>query len=274
MVGAGQTTNRTFFDRMGGLRHRLDLIGTLTVDEITRAYSGSVVGLSWILIKPMLLIGLYGALFGYIFQTRGGPAQTGVEYVLVLLTGLLPWLIFSEAVTAATGSITSSAGLVTKVLFPIEVLPITKVLGATLSGLIGLLLLLLAIVFMQLAGWTVLLVPLLLAGQLAFTLGLGWFLSAINVAVRDTSQILPLGLMVWMFLSPVVYTKEMVPTALGVVFAVNPMSYFLEGYRVILLSNQPPTLQIWFVVILVSVGAFLGGFWVFDRMRPTFADFL
>ena len=274
MIGTGTRMNRSFSESLSGLLKNFELIRILTVDELRRTYTGSLMGLSWILVKPVLLISLYGVLFGIVFQVRSGPRQTGTEYLFVLLAGLLPWLIFSEAVSAAAGSITANTSLVTKIVFPIEVLPVSKVLGTMLSGLVSLTLLVVVLAYLNRIGWTLVLLPVMIMAQLVFTIGLAWFLSAVHVAIRDTSQVLPFVLMVWMFLSPVVYTSEMVPKALAVVFWCNPMSYFLEGYRMILLANQPPSVLIWVVVIVMTVMIFLSGFWVLCRMRTLIADFI
>jgi len=274
MIGTGTRMNRSFSESLSGLLRNFELIRILTVDDLRRAYTGSLMGLSWILIKPVLLISLYGVLFGIVFQVRSGPRQTGTEYLLVLLAGLLPWLIFSEAVSAAASSITANTSLVTKIVFPIEVLPVSKVLGTMLSGLISLTLLVVVLAYFNQIGWTLMLLPLLIMAQLVFTIGLAWFLSAVHVTVRDTSQVLPFVLTVCMFLSPVVYTPEMVPKALAVIFACNPMAYFLEGYRMILLTNQPPSFLIWVVVTVTAAMIFLSGFWVLCRMRALIADFI
>ncbi len=262
----------SFPEGMTGLLRYLELIRILTADDLRRTYTGSVVGLYWVLIKPLLLVGLYSLLFGVVFQARGRPGQTASEYLLLLLTGLLPWLVFSEAVSAAAGSITGNISLVTKIVFPIEILPMSRVLATTVSGLVSLVLLVVLLVFLHRVGWTLVLLPLLFLAQLCFTIGLAWFLSAVNVVVRDTSQVLPLALMVWMFLSPVVYTSDMVPQAMALVFSFNPMTYFLEGYRMILLTNQPPTALIWMVGAGVSLVLFLSGLWVLGRMRAMIAD--
>jgi lipopolysaccharide transport system permease protein len=142
------------------------------------------------------------------------------------------------------------------------------------SGLVGFALLVALMAFQQRVGWTLVLLPLLLVAQLLFTIGLAWFVSAVNVAIRDTSQVLPLALTVWMFVSPVVYTTDMVPKAFAVVFVCNPMSYFIEGYRMILLANQPPTALIWMVVTIMAVAVFLSGLWVLCRMRALIADLI
>lgn len=259
-------------ERQAGLVRRLELTWTLTVDELKRTYGGSLVGLCWIVIKPLMLIALYTALFGFVFRSRVGGEQTSAEYVLVLLSGLLPWQMFAEAVTAATGAISSNAGLVTKIVFPIEILPVSKVLSSTMTGLVGLAAFVVVLLVLHHAGWAIVLLPLLLVAQLLFTLGLAWVLSAFNVAVRDTSQVLPFVLTIGMFLSPVVYTASMVPEPLAAAFSYNPMSYFLEGYRSILLANQVPSVEVWLVAIGLSGTALVGGGWVFGRMRLFMAD--
>lgn len=257
-----------------GLTHRLQLIWVLTLDELKRTYGGSLLGLSWIVVKPLMLITLYTVLFGFVFQIRGGVDQTTGEYILVLLSGLLPWQLFAEAVTAATGAISSNVSLVTKILFPIEILPVIKVASATVTGLISLLVFVALLIPLHHIGWTVLLLPFLLVAQLLFTVGLAWALSAFNVAVRDTNQVLPFALTLGMFLSPVVYTSVMVPHPLAVLFSYNPMSYFLEGYRSILITNQVPPVELWLVVGALSGAACLSGWWVFGRVRLLITDYL
>jgi lipopolysaccharide transport system permease protein len=265
---------RLWSEGLTGFTHRLQLIWVLTLDELKRTYGGSLLGLSWIVLKPLMLISLYTVLFGFVFQIRGGVDQTTSEYILVLLSGLLPWQLFAEAVTAATGAISSNVSLVTKILFPIEILPVVKVVSATVTGLISLLVFVALLIPLHHIGWTVLLLPFLLAAQLLFTVGLAWALSAFNVAVRDTNQVLPFALTLGMFLSPVVYTSVMVPHPLAVLFSYNPMSYFLEGYRSILITNQGPPVELWLVVGALSGAACLSGWWVFGRMRLLIIDYL
>lgn len=261
-------------ESLSELPHRFELVWVLTVDELKRTYGGSLMGLCWIIVKPLMLIVLYMVLFGFVFQSRGGPTQTSAEYLLVLLSGLLPWQMFSEAVAGATGSISSNVSLVTKIRFPIEILPISKVVSATILGLISLVVLVAVLIPLHHIGWTIFLLPFLLAAQFLFTIGLAWALSAFNVAVRDTNQLLPFALTIGMFLSPVVYTAAMVPHALAVLFAYNPMSYFLEGYRMILLMDQVPPVKVWLIVGTISGAAFLGGWWVFGRMRLFITDYI
>jgi lipopolysaccharide transport system permease protein len=273
-VGNAPTGVRLWSEGLTGFTHRLQLIWVLTLDELKRTYGGSILGLSWIVLKPVMLISLYTVLFGFVFQIRGGVDQTAGEYILVLLSGLLPWQLFAEAVTAATGAISSNVSLVTKILFPIEILPVIKVVSATVTGLISLLVFVAVLIPLHHVGWAVLLLPFLLVAQLLFTVGLAWALSAFNVAVRDTNQVLPFALTLGMFLSPVVYTSVMVPHPLAVLFSFNPMSYFIEGYRSILLTNQGPSVELWLVVGALSGAACLSGWWVFGRMRLLIADYL
>ncbi len=274
MIGGHPTTAGSFPESVIRLFQNVELIWLLTVDDLRRVYTRSVMGVSWVLLKPVLLVVLYATLFGFVFQARGGPSQTTMEYLLILLTGLLPWLALSDAVSAAASSIAANTSLVTKIVFPIEILPVIKVLGATASGLGGMVMLVVFQASIHKVGWTLVLLPLLLVAQLVFTIGLAWLVAAVNVALRDTSHVLPYALMVWMFMSPVVYSAEMVPKALAIVFSYNPMSYFLEGYRLILLANQPPTFLIWSVVTVTAVMIFLFGFWVLNRMRLIIGDII
>ncbi|HXX75347.1 MAG TPA: ABC transporter permease [Nitrospiraceae bacterium] len=259
---------------LAGFTHRLQLIWVLALDELRRTYGGSLLGLSWIILKPVMLITLYTVLFGFVFQIRGGADQTTGEYILVLLSGLLPWQMFAEALTAATGAISSNVSLVTKILFPIEILPVIKVVSATVTGLVSLLVFVAVLIPLHHLGWAVLLLPFLLVAQLLFTVGLSWVLSAFNVAVRDTNQVLPFALTLGMFLSPVVYTSVMVPHPLAVLFSYNPMSYFLEGYRAIFLTGQSPPVDVWLLVGGLSAATCLSGWWIFGRMRLLIADYL
>ncbi len=261
-----------FWENLGGFFRRGEMIGMLAIDDIRRQYTRSFLGLSWLVMKPLVLIGMYAVLFGMVFQSRTGPAQGTSDFLLILLTGLLPWLMFADAISSSANAVTANTGLVTKILFPIEVLPVAKVLGTMASSLVGMLVLSVILASVQHAGWPLLLLPFLIVTQLAFMIGVAWVLSAVNVAIRDVSQVLPLALMLGMFLTPVVYTKDMVPPALAAVFAVNPMTYFLEAYRTILLSGRPPALSLWVILLGVSSVTFLLGFGAFHRMRAIIRD--
>jgi lipopolysaccharide transport system permease protein len=253
------------------LRHH-ELIWMLTLDEWKRVYRGSFLGLAWVVVKPVLVVGFYAILFGTVFKIRDASKQSSAEYLLVLLTGLLPWLSFSEAVSSAASSITANRALVTKIIFPVEVLPISKVFGAMLSGLISLSLLIGIIVSFHHGNWIMALLPLLLLVQVLFTIGLAWLVSTLNVATRDTTQVLPFLLTGWMFLSPVIYTAEMVPKPLAVIFSYNPLSYFLDAYRSILLDYQTPTILMWVMMVLLATAVFCTGLWVISRTRALIVE--
>lgn len=274
MLSVGDVSVRFRSEGVAGFARRLELIQALTIDELRRTYGGSLLGLGWIVLKPLMLITLYAVLFGFVFQIRGGVGQTTEEYILVLLSGLLPWQLFAEAVMAATGAISSNVSLVTKILFPIEILPVIKVVTSTVIGLVSLLLFVAVLIPSHHIGWSVLLLPFLFVAQLLFTIGLAWALSAFNVAVRDTNQVLPFALTFGMFLSPVVYTSAMVPRPLAILFSYNPMSYFLDGYRSILMVNQSPPPELWLIICALSGAVCFSGWWIFGRMRLFLVDYL
>ncbi len=263
-----------FWKDLLGLYRRRELIWVLTVDELKRRHAGSLLGWAWGVLKPVLLLGLYVCLFGVIFQSKTGTADGRTAYPLLVLTGLIPWLLLSEALTAATSAITAHAGLVTKLLFPIEVLPISRVLAVTLSGLLTIVLLLGLLSVLQGLGPAIVLLPLVLLAQFAFTLGLAWVVAAMSVSVRDLSEAVPFVLTAWMFLSPVVYTRDMLPAVFARLLEWNPMTYLLEAYRAILLERRAPPIETVLLCVSVAAIVFLGGLLLFRVQKARLVDLL
>jgi lipopolysaccharide transport system permease protein len=256
------------------LYRRRELIWVLTVDELKRRYAGSLLGGVWVVLKPVLLLGLYVFLFGIIFQPKAGKADGTTAYPLLVLTGLVPWLMFAESLTASASAITAHTGLATKLLFPIEVLPISRVLAVTMTGLITIVLLLGLLSILHGLGPAIALLPLMLLAQTAFTLGLAWGIAVISVRARDLSEALPFLLSVWMFLSPVVYTRDMLPAAFAALLEWNPMTYLLEAYRAILLERKMPPVETTFLCFSMAAAVFLGGLLLFRMQKARLMDLL
>lgn len=254
------------------LYRRRELIWVLILDELRRRYAGSVLGWSWVVIKPLLLLGLYIFLFGMVFQPKSGGMASSSNYPLLVLTGLIPWLLFAEAVTASTTAITAHTNIVTKVVFPIEVLPVCRVLAVTLPGLLSIVVLVIVLVFSHGLGLASLLFPVFLFLQVLLTIGLAWVVATISVTIRDLSEAIPFLLTIAMFLSPVVYTQDMLPTQFAWILALNPMAYLLEIYRSILIENRAPQLTSMVFCVVMSVCVFSGGFLLFYKRKAMMAD--
>jgi len=252
------------------LIHHRHLLWMTTVNDVRVRYAGTVFGIAWALLYPLLFLGLYAAVYTAIFKVRIG-GLTDFEYVLVLFAGLIPFLGLAEALGAGIGSVLANKGLVKNTLFPIELIPVKAVLVGSLTMLVGLAMLQ-AILWArgvvhlsQLAG------PLILALQLVFTIGFIWLLSALNVLFRDLGQAISLLVLVLMVGSPIAYTNDMVPPALMPVMYVNPLYYLTTLYRECLIGGHVPMGPL-LAFTAIAVGTFWCGHYVFSRFKEIFAE--
>ena len=254
-----------------GLAARRELIWYLTVDALKKQFSGSVLGLGWVLIKPLFLVGLYAFVFTVVFHPAQDNGQ-GHAYWVVLLTGLAPWLLLAEPLTAASSAISANAPLLNKVVFPTEVFPICRVLSAAVSGLAVLVVLTAILAWKGTLGLWAVLMPAALLLQLVYVMGLAWGIAAVCVTVPDFRQALPFLLNIWMFASPVVYLPSMVPQGWSWIGQVNPMWAVIGIYRSLLLDNQSPVPTQVGLLVVWSLAMFMCGYLVFLKRRAMFAD--
>jgi len=254
------------------IRHRR-LIWNLILLEFKVRYAGSKIGLVWALMAPLMILAAYLLVFGGILAIRPQQNESGLDYGLLMACGLLPWLGFSEGVMRGTGSVLSQRNLMKSQLFPMELLPVTAVCAGLIGQLCGMAVLLIILGFRGALGSNLAVLPLLLLLQLAFTLGLAWFLSCVNMLYRDTSQVAGVFMILLMFVSPIAYTFDMVPSGLEWVITLNPLAYLIEAYRATLLSRDWPNL--WGVGAFAGLAVFLlfVGHRYFMRLRRVLPDF-
>ncbi len=250
------------------------LIWNLTILNFKVRYAGSRFGLFWMVLAPVILLSCYLLVFGMILGVRPVQGSTGTDYGLLVACGLLPWLGFSQSVTGGAGSVLAQRNLMKSQLFPMEVVPVTAVCSGLVAQLCGTVLLLVVLAFRGQLGANLLLLPVLLVLQAAFSIGLVWFLSCINILYRDTTQVLGLIMVLLMFVSPIAYTPDMVPAGLQFVISLNPLSYLIQGYREALLFTHSPSIGglagfggIAFLVLLT-------GHRYFMRLRRVIPDFV
>ncbi len=252
---------------LGSLIHHRTLIMTLVLRELRARYRGSFLGFLWSFLNPLLLMLVYVLVFSVYLRVPQA------NYAVFLFVGLLPWLWFSSSLGHATGVIVGGGALVKRVLFPAEVLPLVSVLSNMINFLLSLPLLFL---FLLLFGrpvtpWAASL-PLLLAIQLLLTVGLALPLAALNVHLRDVEQILGNLLILWFFLSPVLYPASTVPASFRRLYFLNPLAGLIQGYRDILFDGRPPQWPQLAFVALVALVTLWGGLRIFDRLRDTLAE--
>src|SRR5438445_266257 len=254
-------------------RHRR-LIWNLTLLDFRLRYAGSRLGLVWMLLAPLLMLGAYLLLFGGILQVRPDQSSTGVEYGLLIACGLLPWIGFSEGVTRGTASVLAQRNLIKSHVFPMELFPVSAVCAGLIGQLCGTLLLLVLLGLRGMLGPNLAVLPFLLILQALFTVGLVWFLSCVNIIYRDTSQVVVLMMVLLMFISPIAYTQEMAPAGLKLVVELNPISYLIEGYRNALLYNQFPNVRGLVIFGGLALLVLLAGYRYFMHLRRVLPDYV
>jgi lipopolysaccharide transport system permease protein len=251
------------------LVHYRELVYTLTAHRIRVRYKQSLLGVSWAILQPLSLMLIYTVVFSLFARM---PSE-GKPYAVFAYTALLPWTLFSTALTNATIGLVSNAQLVTKVYFPREILPLSYVLAAVVdfvvasSVLVGLLIWYDVRLTPQ-ALWAV---PLVLV-LTVFVTGLALVMSAVQVVFRDVGVAMPLLLQLWMFASPVVYPLSAVPERFQGVYQLNPMVGVIESFRRVVLDGVAPDWGTLGVATAVSLLVLAAGYAFFKHREATLAD--
>jgi len=254
-------------------KHRGMLLRT-TWNEIKTRYAGSVLGLSWLFIYPLLFLGVYSVFIFAMVTIRQGESvfQVAVDRVLLIFCGLIPYFGVAEALSGGTPSVTSNASLIKNTLFPIELIPVKAVLVGQCTQVVGTGILLVALTCSgKLTAW-VLLVPPLWLIQVLMSVGIIWILSSLQVFFRDLQNIVSVSVLMLMFVSPIAWKGVDIPPNLLPIMLFNPLYYLILGYQDLLLYGRFPQ-GILLPVLLAMTGVFFYlGYWFFGRMKPIFSD--
>ena len=250
------------------------LFHNFTRQDFVSQFSSSVGGFLWLFITPLAHILIYTFVFGYIFQLRASPEFAETDFALFMMVGYLPWFAFADAVGKSTGLLLEKAGLITKVMFPVQIIPTAGTVVSYLTHVIGFFLLLL---YLGLKGYFSifwLLIPFIYFMQFLFTMGLVAILSALCVFLRDLQQLVALVVTIWFFLTPIIYPISLIESEyIQDLFLFNPMHNFVVLYREIILLGELPYLNLC-IIIPVSLISYLTGGWLFMRIKHAFGDVL
>ena len=245
-----------------------ELVYFLALRDIKVRYKQTALGVTWVLLQPLLAMGIFSIVFG-----QRGLAANGVPYPLFVVSGLVPWFYFSNATSGASGSIVGNTQLISKVYFPRLAIPLAAVLANLVDLGIGLLLeLALLAVFGVGVGWHLLALPVLVVLIVLTALGVSVWLSALDVQYRDVRYAVPFFVQVWLFATPVIYSSGDVPERWRPILALNPMTGVIEGFRWSLLGAGDPPLAALLGSILIVAVLLTTGLLYFRRMERTFAD--
>lgn len=249
------------------------LIRSMVRRDILARYRGSFGGTLWTVLNPLLMMSTYFFVFGVVFKAKFAGDTSRSGYVLYFLAGMLPWLAFAEAVGRSPYVIIDYRNLVKKLVFPLDILPVNLVISGAVTETVGLIIFLAGLLIARGAvPWSVAWFPALLIPQLLFTAGLCWFLAALGVFVRDLGQIVGFVLTIWLYLTPIFYSEDGVPSIASRFLSFNPMWALVRGYRAIFLENHGPDAASVAALWIGSIALAVAGYAWFHRLRRSFAD--
>jgi lipopolysaccharide transport system permease protein len=246
-----------------------ELILFMTWRDLKVRYKQTLLGASWAILQPFLTMVVFSIFFGNLANV---PSD-GKPYPIFTFTALIPWTIFSKALQDASRSLVANSHMITKIYFPRMILPLASVLAGVVDFLIAFVVLIGMLIFYGIVPtsniWTL---PLFLLLALITAVGVGFWLSALNVLYRDINYVLPFLTQFWMFLTPIAYPSSMVPLRFQALYALNPMTGVVEGFRWALLgTGQAPGIMT-LVSTLVALTLLITGMFYFRRMERLFAD--
>ncbi len=263
------------------VRHR-ELLWSFVRRDLKARYEGSLLGRLWPILNPLILFAVYYFVFVQVLKQKWesmGRTAIGSDAfaALYIVSGILPWTAFSESVLRCSGVVLENGNLVKKIAFPSQLLPVYAVVVNLVYFLIGLsLFLILRTIFFGPPGWNCLALLLVIPLQLVFTSGLGLFLGALTIFIRDTSQILGLVLQLWFFTTPIVYLSTLIHDtmpALASLMRSNPMFHLMEMYRACLVYDDGPfPWDSAAIFTAMAIGVFLPGYAFFLATKDRFAD--
>jgi lipopolysaccharide transport system permease protein len=254
-----------------------ELVYFLTWRDILVRYKQTVLGAAWAVIQPIIQM----VVFTFIFSNAAGLSSEGVPYPIFNFTALLPWGLFSKAMNDAGRSLVTNRNMITKIYFPRLTIPVASVLAGLVDFAIAFVVYVLIIVYYTLSPGSsyafkftpaLFALPLVIILALIATLGVSLWLSAMNVIYRDVGHILPFLTQIWFFVTPIVYSASMVSDKWQIVYALNPLTGVVEGFRWCLLGIHSLPWQLLAISAGVAVILLISGLVYFRNMERSFAD--
>lgn len=246
-----------------------ELIFFMTWRDLKVRYKQTLLGASWAILQPFMTMIVFSIFFGNLAKV---PSD-GVPYPIFSYTALIPWTLFSKALQDASRSLVANRHMITKVYFPRMILPLSSVMAGLVDFLIAFIVLFGMMCYYKIHPTVnVWVLPLFLLLALVTAVGVGLWLSALNVLYRDINYVLPFLTQFWMYLTPIAYPSSMIPAEWQVIYALNPMTGVVEGFRWALLgTGQPPGIMT-LVSSIAAVVLLISGMFYFRRMERLFAD--
>ncbi|WP_250526179.1 ABC transporter permease [Caballeronia sp. GAWG2-1] len=250
----------------------------MTKREVVGRYRGSVFGLAWSFFNPVLMLAVYTFVFSFVFKSRWGGDASPIgrgEFAMMLFVGMTVHALFAECINRSPLLVLQNASYVKKVIFPLEIFPVIALCSAVFHMFISVVVLIVGLLFVSgSVHWTVLFFPAVVLPLFMISLGVGWFLAATGVYVRDIAQATAFLASVLMFLSPVFYPISALPEKYRIWLQLNPLTFFIEESRAVLVSGKLPDFPTLGLYYCVSILVAWAGYWWFQSTRRGFADVL
>jgi lipopolysaccharide transport system permease protein len=254
-----------------GLWEYRELLYTLVWRDIKVRYKQTAIGVTWVVLQPLITMLLFTAIFGYMAKL---PSD-GVWYPVFVLSALLPWTYFAQAIARSGESVVVNGRLVGKIYFPRVLLPLAMIVTPLVDLVLSMVLLFGLLVYAGIPlTWKVSTLPAFILLTMLTALGLSLFTSAMNVKYRDVGHAIPFAIQIWMFASPIVYPVSLVPEQWRWLYGLNPMAGVIEGFRWALLGRAAPDPVVMAESVVVLIVVLIAGTVYFRRAERQFADIL
>lgn len=248
-----------------------ELLWSWIIRDIKVRYKQSLLGVAWAVLQPLSTTVLFAVIFSRFVRV---PTE-GIPYPIFYYTALLPWTFSSASISSAVPSLVNNMNLVTKIYFPREILPISSIVASAADFAIASLVFIGMMVFYRIpVGPSIAFVPILFVIQALLTLGIVLFASALMVFYRDVRFVVPLGLQLWMYLTPIIYPLSQVPERFRHIYLLNPMAGLIDSYRRVVLKAESPDLTSLLTAALISLVVFILAYVYFKRAEVVFADII
>ena len=244
-----------------------ELLKSNVKKEIRGKYKGSFLGVLWSFVNPLLQVAVYAIVFPYIMRV-----QTD-NYLIYLIIGIIPCTFFTTVINQGMITVRMNAGIIKKVYFPREILPISVALSGLVNFLISCIIILLFCIFGGVGlSWHLIFLPIIAIIQFILTLGIVFALSAINIYIKDTEYLIAFVINMLFYATPILYEATLFPEKIRWILYLNPMTQLIDAYRNIFLYHQVPDLNGFIYLVLVAVILFFLGLFIFRKLEKGFAE--
>lgn len=244
-----------------------EMLFNLVKKDLRTRYKGSVLGFLWTFINPLLQLVVYSAVFSIIMRVN-------VEnYSIYLFVALIPWLFFATSIQVSCSSIISNKDLIKKVYFPRMIIPLSVATSAFMNMIFSMVIVFIALIISGIGlSKYIFFLPIVMILEYFMVIGMCLIFSALNVFFRDLEYILSIVMMAWMYLTPILYTMEMIPKELVYLFKINPMTSVIQAYRDILYYQRMPDFGAMGINVFYSLILIILGYFIFNKLQRKFAE--